>query len=85
MKPELKETFYPNGNVRFQSWNLNGKGHNEEGPAYIGYYENGNVWYQKWFLNGKQLLKRDFTSLDMIKRMDAFELFSALEIARLKI
>jgi antitoxin component YwqK of YwqJK toxin-antitoxin module len=113
MKPELKETFYPNGNVRFQEWRLNGKYHNEESPAYISYYENGNIAYQdwyldgnchneegparisyyedgkvefrEWFLDGKYLTKGDFTSLNMIKKMDAFELFSAIEIARLKI
>jgi antitoxin component YwqK of YwqJK toxin-antitoxin module len=113
MKPKLTETFYPNGNVRFQSWYLNGKGHNEEGPAWIRYYEDGNVCYQtwylneklhneegpahtayykngktknrQWFLNNKQLFKEDFTSLGMIKKMNAFEFFSALEIARFKI
>jgi antitoxin component YwqK of YwqJK toxin-antitoxin module len=113
MKPELEEEFYDNGNVRFQSWYLNGKGHNEEGPAWIRYYEDGNVWdqkwllngnphneegpawiryykngtvkFQEWWLNGKQLLKRNFTSLDMIRKMDAFGLFSITEIARFKI
>jgi antitoxin component YwqK of YwqJK toxin-antitoxin module len=113
MKPELKETFYPNGNVEFQEWYLNGKIHNEEGPAYIRYHENGKVEYQEWWVNGKLhneegpayieyyedgkvsyqswyindklLSKEDFTSLDMIKRMDAFEFFSPLEIARMKI
>jgi hypothetical protein len=85
MKPELKEEFYPNGKVRSQVWRLNGKLHNEEGPACIRYNENGKVYYQEWCINGKQLLKRNFTSLDMIKRMNSFELFSAIEIARLKI
>jgi antitoxin component YwqK of YwqJK toxin-antitoxin module len=113
MKPELKETFYPNGNVEFQGWYLNGKWHNEEGPAHIRYYENGQIrfrrWclngefhneegpacirhyedgkveYQGWYLNDKRIFKKDFTSLDMIKRMNAFELFSPLEIARMKI
>jgi antitoxin component YwqK of YwqJK toxin-antitoxin module len=113
MKSELKEEFYPNGNVIFQEWYLNGEIHNEEGPAYISYYANGTVayqewylngkwhngegpariWYyedgtvayQEWFLDGKYLTKEDFTSLDMIKRMDAFGLFSVTEIARFKI
>jgi hypothetical protein len=113
MKPKLKETFYPNGNLYYQAWCLNGMRHNEEGPAWIDYYENGNVMRKQWCLNGKLhneegpahikyykngnvevqawylkwklLSKEDFTSLDMIKRMDAFELFSAIEIARFKI
>jgi antitoxin component YwqK of YwqJK toxin-antitoxin module len=113
MKPKLKETFYPNGKVAYQEWYLDGKWHNEEGPARVSYYENGkvayqewcfkgdyhneegpariwydedgNVEYQAWYLNDKELSKQDFTSLDMIKRMDAFEFFSPLEIARMKI
>jgi antitoxin component YwqK of YwqJK toxin-antitoxin module len=113
MKPKLKEEFYPNGKVRYQKWTLNGKLHNEEGPAIIRYHKNGNIQYQVWYLNdkwhneegparvsyhkdgkvmfkewcldGKELTKEDFTSLDMIKRVNAFELFSPIEIARLKI
>jgi antitoxin component YwqK of YwqJK toxin-antitoxin module len=112
MKSELKERFYPNGRVCHQEWHLNGKHHNEEGPAriwyyedgtvayqewlldgkchneegpaYIGYYEDGKVESQEWILNGKYLSKEDFTSIDMIKRMNAFELFSVMEIARMK-
>jgi antitoxin component YwqK of YwqJK toxin-antitoxin module len=78
-------SYYENGKLRFQEWCLNGKTHNEEGPAYISYYENGKVRYQKWFLYDKRLSKKDFTSLGMIKKMDAFELFSVMEIAKLKI
>jgi antitoxin component YwqK of YwqJK toxin-antitoxin module len=113
MKLKLKEEFYPNGNLRYQAWYLNGIRHNEEGPAYIKYYEDGKVEYQTWYFNGKYhneegpariryyedgkvdyqawylndkyLFKKDFTSLDMIKSMDAFEFFSPIEIARLKI
>jgi antitoxin component YwqK of YwqJK toxin-antitoxin module len=77
--------FYDSGKVSFQSWYLNGNIHNEEGPARIRYYEDGKVDYQAWYLNGKYLSKEDFTSLDMIRRMDAFEFFSAIEIARFKI
>jgi antitoxin component YwqK of YwqJK toxin-antitoxin module len=113
MKPEIKEEFYADGNILRQEWYLNGKYHNEEGPAHIKYYKNGNIWHQAWYLNGKYhneegpgyivynedgnveyqswyvndkyLFKKDFTSLNMIKRMDAFEFFSPLEIARMKI
>jgi antitoxin component YwqK of YwqJK toxin-antitoxin module len=113
MKPELIEKFYPNGNLRYQAWFLNGELHKKEGPAVIGYHENGNLWYQEWRLNGKlhkeegpafiryhengnvklkewwltgkELSKKDFTSLDMIRKINAFELFSPLEIARFKI
>jgi antitoxin component YwqK of YwqJK toxin-antitoxin module len=113
MKPELKEEFYPNGNVAYQEWLLDGQWHNEEGPARVSYYENGNLWrqvwylngrihnkegparigyyedgkvmFKEWFLDGKYLSKEDFTSLDMIKKMNAFELFSPLEIARFKV
>jgi hypothetical protein len=85
MKPELKEEFYPNGSVRYQEWFFNGHRHNEEGPANIWFYEDGKVRHQEWCLNGKYLSKEDFTSLDMIKKMNAFEFFSPLEIARFKI
>jgi antitoxin component YwqK of YwqJK toxin-antitoxin module len=77
--------FYENGNIEKQSWRLNGKLHNEEGPALIGYHEDGKVKFKVWYINGKYLSKEDFTSLDMIRRMDAFELFSPIEIARFKI
>jgi antitoxin component YwqK of YwqJK toxin-antitoxin module len=78
-------SYHENGNIEKQVWCFNGKYHNEDGPADIGYYEDGKIRYQEWWINDKQLLKRDFTSLDMIKRMDAFDFFSAIEIARFKI
>jgi antitoxin component YwqK of YwqJK toxin-antitoxin module len=77
--------FYENGNIEKQSWCLNDEYHNEEGPALIGYHEDGKVKFKVWYLNDKQLTKEDFTSLDMIKKMNAFDFFSALEIARFKI
>jgi antitoxin component YwqK of YwqJK toxin-antitoxin module len=80
-----KIEYYESGAVRGQDWLLNGKWHNEEGPAWISYYENGKVKCKEWWFEDKQLYKKDFTSLDMIKRMDAFELFSPLEIARFKV
>ena len=33
--------------------NENGKLHNENGPAVIGYNENGNISYKLWYINGK--------------------------------
>jgi antitoxin component YwqK of YwqJK toxin-antitoxin module len=78
-------SYLENGNICYQAWWINGKRHNEEGPAIIEYEEDGKVECQEWWINGKEFSKEDFTSLDMIKKMDAFRLFSAIEIARFKI
>ena len=33
-------------------FSLNGKFHNENGPAYINYWDNGNIEYQAYYING---------------------------------
>jgi hypothetical protein len=43
--------YYENGQIKSQEWLVNGKRHNENGPAEICYYENGQVKYQEWWLN----------------------------------
>jgi hypothetical protein len=44
--------YYENGQIKFKSWKINGKYHNENRPAIIWYYENGQIGYQSWFING---------------------------------
>jgi hypothetical protein len=46
--------YYENGQIKYQKWFINGKLHNENGPAYISYYENGQIEYQSLFINGNR-------------------------------
>jgi antitoxin component YwqK of YwqJK toxin-antitoxin module len=46
--------YYENGQIKSQRWFLNGKQHNENGPAIIWYYENGKIEYQYWYINGNR-------------------------------
>jgi antitoxin component YwqK of YwqJK toxin-antitoxin module len=45
--------YYKNGQIKSQIWSINGKYHNENGPAYISYYENGKIQSKSWRINGK--------------------------------
>jgi antitoxin component YwqK of YwqJK toxin-antitoxin module len=45
--------YYENGQIRYQSWKINGKYHNENGPSHIWYYKNGQIKLQFWYINGK--------------------------------
>ena len=51
-KPEVKRTYYPNGQPRSEGWFLNGNHHRTDGPAYQRWYENGQLCSENWFLNG---------------------------------
>ena len=52
-EPTLKEKFHSDGSIAWQTWWLNGKCHNVNGPARIGYYPDGSIKWQQWWLNGK--------------------------------
>jgi len=58
-----------------KAWYLNGKRHRKDGPAIE--WANG---HRTWYLNDKHLSKEDFTSLDQIIKMQAFDLFTPQEI-----
>ena len=45
--------FYDSGELRRETWRLNGKHHNEEGPAYIWYRKDGSVDCEGWYLDGE--------------------------------
>jgi len=74
MKPEVRTDKY--GNKR---WYLNDKYHREDGPAV-----ERATGYKAWYLNDKHLSKEDFTSLDQIIKMQAFDLFTPQEIVRMR-
>jgi len=52
-KLDYSKGFYDSGELMWEWWKLNGKWHNEEGPARIYYRENGSVKWKEWYLNGK--------------------------------
>lgn len=49
--------YYNNGNVRSQSYIINGRHSNKNGPAYIQYYESGGIKQEEYKVDGK--LHRD--------------------------
>ena len=70
---------YKDGKIVEKEWWMNHKRHRENGPAYIGRDDE-----EEWWLNDKLLSKEDFKSLEMIERMEAYRLFSPIEIAKMK-
>jgi hypothetical protein len=62
-----------------KAWYLDGEFHREDGPAIV--YFNGN---KDWFLYGRSLDKDDFDSIEMVRSMQAYELFTIQELAKLK-
>ena len=44
---------YPNGNIKFEQYRVDGKLHRNDGPAAIEYYENGDKKYEEYLINGK--------------------------------
>jgi len=66
-------------------WYQNGKRHREDGPAII--WDDNSKWddgAKEWWLNSKQISKEDFTSIEMVKRMNAWELFTPKELLEMK-
>lgn len=63
-------------------WYKDDEHHREDGPAQI--REHCPFGNKVWNLNGKEIEKEDFTSLDMIVKMQALELFTPVEIAAMK-
>lgn len=53
MKPELREFYYKNGQIKEQIWLVNNLYNNENGPALIWYYENGQIEVKAWYLNSE--------------------------------
>jgi len=66
-------------NEGIKEWYKDGKRHREDGPAII--WANGS---KEWYINGKRLKKEDFTSIEMVQQMNAWELFTPKELLEMK-
>ena len=51
-QPEHKIEYHANGQVRCESWYVNGKRHRLDGPAVIQYNANGHEASEAWLVNG---------------------------------
>lgn len=74
---------YNKNEIYQEHWAREGNFYREDGPARIR-YENGEIASQRWWLGKGELLKKDFTTLEMINRMKAWELFTPVEIMRMR-
>lgn len=86
MNELMKTEYWPNGNVKTLIWKLDGLAHRDDGPAIIAYREDGSLEFKHWLENGfwlskENLAKRGFKA---IKQLQAEELFTPLELIRLK-
>jgi len=51
----VKQIFYPNGKIlQEESYNINGKFHNLNGPASRQWYFNGNLLHEIFYVNGER-------------------------------
>jgi len=50
-KLDHKIKYYAFGNKYYEKYSLNGKLHNEKGPANIWYDSIGNKWHEEYYLN----------------------------------
>jgi antitoxin component YwqK of YwqJK toxin-antitoxin module len=59
---QIKKEYYPDGNLAYECYYLNGKIHRENGPAFIYYYKNGNIGSESHYINGKYLTEEEWYS-----------------------
>jgi antitoxin component YwqK of YwqJK toxin-antitoxin module len=52
-EPEVQRGYWDNGQIRSESWYLNGKYYREDGPAYQYWNSNGQIKFESWYLNDK--------------------------------
>ena len=71
------------GKVVEEWWRLYGKFHREDGPAYIR-RKDGRVTCEQWFMDGKRLRKKDFTTIEMVNKMQAWAIFEPCELAEME-
>ena len=74
---------YEDGKTISEKWVLNDMLHNENGPAWVE-YEDGQVIREEWWIKDHYLTKENFTSLEMVNRMKAWNLFEPHELAELR-
>ena len=60
VKLQVNQQFYDNGQIYFEEYRLNGKPHNENGPAARSWWKNGKIRHEQYWINGKQLSKEEF-------------------------
>lgn len=65
-------------------WHRHGYLHNENGPAAIDYNDTGIIKQKNWFVNDCPLTKWNFKSISMVNKMKAWELFTPVELVRLR-
>ena len=53
VKAEVTWTYYKNGQLRSEEYRIDGKNHNENGPAYRSWYDNGKLRSESYYINGK--------------------------------
>jgi hypothetical protein len=61
-------------------WLLNGSYHRVDGPAVV-----TSLGHKSWYLYGQFVSKKDFDSVEMVKRMQAENLFTIKELAQIKL
>lgn len=63
-----------------QVWVQRGALHRKDGPAIV----NEADGVRRWFLKGKELSKKSFKNIEMVNEMQAWELFTPVEIAEMR-
>ena len=53
VKSEVIREYYDNGQIRSESYRIDGKRHNPHGPAIKIWYENGQIQYEEYYIEGK--------------------------------
>ena len=48
------QSWFENGQKRYESWCLYGKNHRVDGPAIQGWYNNGQKQFESWWLHDKR-------------------------------
>jgi len=62
-KLDYSKGFYDSGELLWEGWKLDGKHHNEEGPAHVSYKRDGGVWLKWWYLNGVNYTEEEWKDL----------------------
>ena len=68
MKPRVMTDYYENGQKNYEEHWLNGKLHNETGPAYQSWYSTGQKCDEEYWLNGRRVTKERVMTAFKIKK-----------------
>ena len=76
--------YYLDGTIKDESWYKSpSKFHRDDGPAIINYKPDGTIKSRYWYRDGKPLF-RDFTSIEMVNQYKTWDLFTPVELARMR-